>query len=176
MIRLLCVALLLAGCAAAPADPPRTVARVDLPRYLGTWYEIARLPMFAQDNAKTVCEDTTATYTLRADGRIAVLNRCLNVLDGDAPRAATGQAYAVPGSEGTKLRVSFFWPFFGDYWVIGLDPEYRWAVVGEPRRRYLWVLARTPAMTDADWAQAEAIARREGYALENLRIGRKRAT
>jgi len=176
LIRLLVAALLLAGCAAAPANPPRTVERVDLPRYLGTWHEIARLPMWAQDSATVVCEDTTATYSLREDGRIAVLNRCLNALANDAPRAATGQAYAVPGSEGAKLRVSFFWPFFGDYWVIGLDPDYRWAVVGEPERRWLWVLSRTPTMTKADWAAAEAIARREGYALDRLRRARPRAT
>ena len=85
-----------------------------------------------------------ATYTARPDGRIGVLNRCLNALDGDKPREATGQAYAVEGSNNARLRVSFFWPFFGDYWVIGLDPDYRWAVVGEPGRRWLWVLSRTP--------------------------------
>ncbi|MBX9699277.1 MAG: lipocalin family protein, partial [Acetobacteraceae bacterium] len=133
MLRSLVAAVLiaLAGCAAAPErPPPRTVAAVDLPRYLGTWYEIARLPMWAQDSGSVACEDVTATYTARGPGRIGVVNRCLNALAADAPREASGSAYVVEGSNGAKLRVSFFWPFYGDYWVLGLDPDYRWAVVG----------------------------------------------
>jgi len=167
--------VLLAGCAAPPADAPRTVAAVDTGRYLGTWYEIARLPMWAQDSASVTCEDVTATYTARDDGRIGVLNRCLNARDGDAPRQAAGTAYAVPGSGNARLRVSFFWPFYGDYWVLGLDPDYRWAVVGEPRRRWLWILSRTPAMDPAALDRAKAIAREAGYDLAPLRMTRQRA-
>lgn len=170
---LLALALLLAGCAATPADAPRTVERVDLGRYLGTWYEIARLPMWAQDNASVACEDVTATYAARPDGRIGVLNRCLNALAGNAPRQASGSAYAVEGSGNAKLRVSFFWPFFGDYWVLGLDPDYRWAVVGEPRRRWLWILSRTPAMAPESLEQAKAVARAAGYDLGPLRMTRQ---
>lgn len=162
--------LLLAGCAVPQPGPqtPATVATVDLPRYLGTWHEVARLPMWAQDRAGISCIRTTATYTLREDGRIGVLNRCTNALDG-AERAATGQAYAVEGSQGARLRVSFFWPFFGDYWVLGLDPDYRWAVIGDPRRRYLWILSRTPALPAADQAAAEAVALAAGYDLSALK-------
>jgi apolipoprotein D and lipocalin family protein len=69
--------------------------------------------------------------------------------------------------------VSFFWPFYGDYWVIGLDPEYRWAVVGDPEREYLWVLSRTPAMAAEDYAKAVGIARAEGFAVERLRPTRQ---
>jgi apolipoprotein D and lipocalin family protein len=163
-----------AGCAApSPAEAPRTVARVDLPRYLGTWYEIARLPMWAQDNRSVACEEVTATYTARSDGRIGVLNRCLNALDNGAPRQAGGSAYAVEGSGNAKLRVSFFWPFHGDYWVLGLDPDYRWAVMGEPGRRYLWILSRTPRMAPGDFARATAIAREAGYDLAPLRMTRQ---
>jgi apolipoprotein D and lipocalin family protein len=165
--------LLLAGCAAPEGPPPRTVAAVDLQRYLGTWYEVARLPMWAQDRAGVRCEDVTATYTARPDGRIGVLNRCLNALDGDAPRSATATAYAVAGSGNAKLRVSFFWPFFGDYWVLGLDPDYRWAVVGEPSRRWLWILSRTPGLAPAELERAKAAAREAGYDLGPLQMTRQ---
>ena len=161
---------------AGPSGPPRTVAAVDLQRYLGTWHEIARLPMWAQDNARVLCEEVTATYTPRPDGRIGVENRCVNALAGDAPRGATGEAYAVEDSGNAKLRVSFFWPFYGDYWVLGLDPGYRWAVVGEPSRRWLWILSRAPDMAPADLEAAKAIAREAGYDLAPLRMTRQPGT
>jgi len=167
------LALLLAACGGAPGPgTPQPVAAVELQRYLGTWYEAARLPMWAQDSTSVSCEDTSATYTARPDGTIGVLNRCLNARDNDAVREAKGAAYAVAGSGNARLRVSFFWPFYGDYWVIGLDPQYRWAVVGEPSRRWLWVLSRTPRMADADLAEALRIARANGYALDTLRLNR----
>jgi apolipoprotein D and lipocalin family protein len=167
-------ALLLAGCVQVPdAGTPQPVPAVDVGRYLGAWHEVARLPMWAQDSSSVACEDTVATYTARPDGRIDVLNRCLNALDNDAPREARGQAYAVEGSNNARLRVSFFWPFFGNYWMIGLDPDYRWAVVGEPGRRWLWVLSRTPKLPEAELAQALAIARTAGYDLGPLRIARQ---
>ena len=179
MIRygLLLGTLLLGACVRAPdASMPQPVAAVDTQRYLGAWHEVARLPMWAQDSSSVSCEDTVATYTARPDGRIGVLNRCLNALDGDKPREATGQAYAVEGSNNARLRVSFFWPFFGDYWVLGLDPDYRWAVAGEPRRRYLWILSRTPRMAPEDLARATAIAREAGYDLTPLRMTRQGGT
>ena len=168
---LLALGLLPAGCAGTPpADAPRTVAAVDLPRYLGTWYEIARLPNRFQDGGGRACEQVTATYTARPDGRIGVLNRCD---DAGRPRVAAGQAYVVEGSGGARLRVSFFWPFYGDYWVVGLDPDYRWAVVGDPDRKYLWILSRRPAMPPADYAAAVGIARAQGFAVEALRPTRQ---
>ena len=169
----LAAALLLGACVSQPdATTPKPVPAVDLQRYLGTWHEVARLPMWAQDSSRISCEDTTATYTLRPDGRIGVLNRCLNALDGDKPRAAEGQAYAVEGSGNARLRVSFFWPFFGNYWVIGLDPDYRWAVVGEPSRRWLWVLSRSPRLEEAEFQKALGIARANGYDLAPLKVAR----
>jgi apolipoprotein D and lipocalin family protein len=161
---LLGLLLLLAGCAGVPAGPPlQTVPAVDLTRYLGTWHEIARYPNLFQDRAGLDCAATTATYTARPDGQVGVWNQCLNAADGDAHQEVRGRAYVVEGSQGAKLRVTFFWPFFGDYWVIGLDPEYRWAVVGAPRRDYLWVLAREPELGAADRAQVEAIVRGAGF-------------
>lgn len=165
--------LLLSGCAALTPTPPgpdtpRTVESVDLTRYAGTWFEAARLPIFFQDGEGVRCADVTAIYTGRRDGRIDVLNTCRNALAGGAIRSATAVATPVPGSGNARLRVAFFWPFHGDYWVIGLDPDYAWAVVGAPSRRVLWVLSRTPQMAEADYARAVEIARAQGFAVENL--------
>ena len=162
------LALLLAaaaGCAATPPAPdaPRTVQAVDLARYAGVWYEVARFPNRFQDGSGVSCADTTATYTPRPDGRVGVVNRCRNAAAGGAERVAEGRAYAVEGSGNARLRVSFFWPFYGDYWVLGLAPDYRWAVVGDPRREYLWILSRVPVMAADDYAAALAVARREGF-------------
>jgi apolipoprotein D and lipocalin family protein len=170
MTRLLASALLLllAACSTAPSGPPpATVAQVDLARYAGTWFEIARFPNSFQDAPGQVCIATTATYTPRPDGQVAVTNRCEDAAG--KPNVATGSAYAVDGTGNAKLRVSFFWPFYGDYWVLGLDPDYRWALVGAPNRNYLWVLSRTRAMTEADYAATTAIAAREGFDTTRLR-------
>jgi apolipoprotein D and lipocalin family protein len=163
---------ILAGCAAAAppaAYAPRTVPAVDLSRYAGVWHEVSRFPNSFQDGRGVSCEDVTATYEPRPDGRLGVVNRCRNAAAGAAERVAAGRAYAVEGSNGARLRVSFFWPFYGDYWVLGLSPDYRWAVVGDPRREYLWVLSRSPAMAEADYAAAVAVARREGFDTARLR-------
>lgn len=133
---------LLTACA-TPAPPLSTVQSVDLDRYYGTWYEIARLPNRFQSQCVS---DTQATY--RPDGgELSVLNQC-RTADGSVEQAK-GLAKVVEGSHGAKLRVSFFRPFYGDYWILELDPEYRWVLVGEPRRRYAWVLARQPQLDDA---------------------------
>ncbi|MBR0652925.1 hypothetical protein GXW78_24940 [Roseomonas terrae] len=160
---ILALPLLFAACAPEPGPgTPRTVGTVDLQRYVGTWYEVARFPTSFQDGARLRCEAVTATYTARPDGRIGVVNRCRNALENGEEKVAEGVAYsASPGND--RLRVSFFWPFYGDYWVIGLDPEYRWAVVGAPGRDYLWVLSRTPQMAPAAFDAAVAIAAREGF-------------
>ncbi|HYF06611.1 MAG TPA: lipocalin family protein [Acetobacteraceae bacterium] len=163
-----------AGVTMGDRPPPATVGQVDLSRYAGTWYEIARLPTSFQDGPNRRCEDVTATYIPRPDGTLSVVNRCRDAANGGQERVAEGIARpASPGSD--RLRVSFFWPFFGDYWVIGLDPEYRWAVVGGPDRDYLWILSRTPDMPAGAYAAAREIARREGYDVSRLAITRQRA-
>jgi apolipoprotein D and lipocalin family protein len=165
----LILVLLLGACATQPTQPPvQTVAAVDLNRYLGTWYEIARFPNTFQDGRGRRCVSTTATYALRPDGQVAVTNRCLDANDGGKEQVANGTAYAVEGSRNSRLRVTFFWPFYGDYWVIGLDPAYRWAVVGAPGRDYLWILSRTPAMSPGDYAEAVGIAAAQGFAVGRL--------
>jgi apolipoprotein D and lipocalin family protein len=135
-----------------------TVASVDLNRYLGKWYEISRYPNQFQ---RQCVGDTTATYTLREDGKITVLNSCRKA-NGNLDDAQ-GTATVADKKTNARLKVTFFWPFSGDYWIIGLDPDYRWVVVGEPSRRLLWILAREPHMSDADYNQAVSIAREKGY-------------
>ncbi|NKE47548.1 lipocalin family protein [Roseomonas frigidaquae] len=162
------VLLLVNACATTPARAPvATVPQVDLARYAGTWFEIARFPNSFQDGGGRICTHTTATYTPRPDGTIGVVNRCRGA-DG-APRVAEGTAHVVPESGNAKLRVTFFWPFYGDYWVLGLDPSYRWAVVGAPGRDYLWVLARRPELAPGDYAEAVITAAMQGFEVSRLR-------
>lgn len=117
-----------------------TVQSVDFERYYGAWYEIVRLPNRFQ---KMCVSDTQATY--QPDGKhVTVLNQC-RTADGTVEQAK-GIAKAVKGSGGAKLRVSFFRPFYGDYWILALDPDYRWVLIGEPGRGYAWVLARQPEL------------------------------
>ena len=146
--------LILGACTTSHA-PLATVSAVDLERYVGTWYEIARLPNWFQNKCVA---DTRATYAIE-DARVSVLNECRTAAG--VFEQAKGIAQVVEGSQGAKLRVSFFRPFYGDYWILALDPDYRWVLVGEPGRDYAWVLARTPqldpATLDALLAQAAAL-------------------
>jgi apolipoprotein D and lipocalin family protein len=123
--------------------PLRTVPRVDLERYLGTWYEIAAFPQRFQRG----CTATTAEYTLRDDGDIDVVNRCRKDAPDGPEKVARGRARVVDRATNAKLEVSFFRPFWGDYWVVELGEDYGHAVVGHPSRDYLWILARKPSMS-----------------------------
>ena len=120
------------------------VQAVDLSRYVGRWYEIARLPNGFQKK----CADTvTADYAVRPDGKIEVINRCRKASGEIA--TAKGKAKIVDKKTNAKLKVTFFWPFYGDYWILDLGPNYEYAVVGEPGRKYLWILSRSPRMDEA---------------------------
>lgn len=139
----------LSGCAwfERPSAPPVQVVRsVDISRYAGTWYEIAKYPNRFQKG----CVATSATYTLRPGGRaIEVVNRCRSgSLDGPV-RSITGKARIVDDETNACLKVTFFWPFSGDYWIIELGDEYEYAVVATPNRKYLWILSRTLGMDEA---------------------------
>jgi len=160
------VGLAVAGCASlAPSKPLATVPSVDLERYSGKWFEIARLPNSFQKG----CMRSTAEYTPLPDGLIGVLNTCVKG-DGEV-KIVKGKAKVVPGSNNAKLKVSFFGPFFfGDYWIIGLDDDYQWAVVGTSSRKYLWFLARTPQVSDADFQKMKAIAEQKGFDLSGLLV------
>lgn len=156
-----------------PSGPPvRAVGPLDLARYAGTWYEVARLPA----PFEALCKgQPTATYALEADGSVGVVNRCCTV--GAHEVSSEGVARAVAGGEGSQLEVSLFpswlrWlPFaWADYWVLAIDTDYRRALVGDPKRRFLWVLSRTPHMSDAELDELLAIAQRQGYDLADLKI------
>ena len=132
--------MVLAGMAAVDRKSElEVVGAVDLSRYAGRWYEIARLPNRFEKN----CADSvTATYTLRSDGKVDVVNRCRK--ENGEYTTATGKAKIVDKKTNAKLKVTFFWPFYGDYWILDLGPNYEYAVVGAPNRDYLWILSRTP--------------------------------
>jgi apolipoprotein D and lipocalin family protein len=115
------------------------VGAVDLSRYAGRWYEIARLPNRFE---KKCVDSVTATYTLRSDGKVDVVNRCRKANGTYA--TAKGKAKVVDKKTNAKLKVTFFWPFYGDYWILDLGPDYEYAVVGAPNRDYLWILSRRP--------------------------------
>jgi apolipoprotein D and lipocalin family protein len=160
------LSLLLAGVALAAADKPpvQTVPDVDLKRYAGVWHEIARYPNWFQ---KKCASDVTATYTLRPDGKITVLNQC-RTADGNIKKATGTAKLADKDGPNSKLKVTFFWPFYGDYWIIALDPEYRWVLVGAPGRDYLWVLSRTPQLSDDVYAQILEKAKAQGFDVGKL--------
>ena len=146
-------------------NPPETVAEVDLAKYAGLWYEIARLPSFFQKD----CAGTTALYEYRENGTLSVRNHCfVGTLDGPE-RETRGRAWAPDPEQPARLQVRLgFWPFPSDYWIILLGPKYRYAVVGTPDRRHLWILSREPEM-DAHLYQ-DIIARVElvGFNTEHL--------
>ncbi len=165
----LCGLVLVAGCTASTTErlrlpPLETVAHVELSRYLGTWYEIANFPQSFQRG----CTATTATYTLRSDGDVDVLNRCRKgSVDGEE-KSALGRARVVEHATNAKLEVSFFRPFWGDYWIIHLADDYSYAVVGHPGRDYLWILARTPTMTEATYLGIVDRLQAQGYETSRL--------
>ena len=159
------IALALGGCASS--RPPLVVVdRFDLDRYLGTWYEIASFPQWFQRG----CVASTATYSRRPDERIGVLNECRDGSFDGKLRRVEGVAWATDeAGSASKLKVQFFWPFRGDYWIIDLDPEYRYAAVGHPSRNYLWILARTPTLDPILYREILARVEAQGYDLTRLR-------
>jgi apolipoprotein D and lipocalin family protein len=142
----------------------RTVPQVDLNRYVGTWYDIASFPQSFQRG----CTGSTATYTIRKDGEIDVLNRCRKgSLDGKE-ETAMGRARVVDRVTNAKLKVSFFRPFWGDYWIVDLGSNYEFAVVGHPGRDYLWILSRTPTMDPEVYKGIVGRLKEQGYEVERL--------
>ncbi|MDP3641355.1 MAG: lipocalin family protein, partial [Alphaproteobacteria bacterium] len=127
--------------------PLDTAQHVDIKKYMGKWYEIASFPTWFQKD----CTGTTATYSLNPDSTVKVLNRCFKkTLDGSEDRAE-GSAYVVDSKTNAKLKVTFFGPFYGDYWIIDLADDYGYAVVGHPNRKYLWILSRTPQISTQNY-------------------------
>ncbi|MBM7061104.1 lipocalin family protein [Pseudomonas sp. UL073] len=181
----LCAALVLAGCANSGTGrvPPETVEKVDLQRYQGTWYELARLPMYFQRD----CAQSEAHYRLQEDGSVGVLNRC-RTAEGQW-QEASGRAEPQIKGQTSKLWVRFDNWFSelapalskGDYWVLYLDHDYRTALVGTPDHDYLWLLSRSAEVTQATRDKLLQEARQRGYDTTKLiwrtpdaKIGAKR--
>jgi len=151
--------------ATAWTKPLEVVPHVDLQRYLGTWYEIATIPQRFQRG----CVAVTALYSLRKNGDIQVVNSCRReTLDGEV-RTVRGKARVVDRTTNAKLKVSFFWPFWGAYWIIGLDVDYGWAVVGHPDRTYLWILCRSPQMDETLYGGLLKLIADKGYDLTKIK-------
>ena len=147
----------------AQASPPTTVEQVDLQRYVGTWFEIAKIPNWFQRNCVA---NTSAHYSLRDDGRIEVVNRCED--DDSKIDAATGIARVVDPQSNAKLEVSFFKLFglslfWGDYWILDLGQQYDYVVVGTPSRKYGWILSRSRELKDATLQSIHTRLRSAGY-------------
>ena len=140
-----------------------TVNRVDLKKYIGLWYEIAKIPNSFQDHC---AYGTTAEYKILQDEDIQVINKCYEK-DGK-PDVAEGLAKVVDNKSNSKLEVSFFSilgirPFWGDYWIIGLDNNYEWALIGSPNRKYGWILSRTPSLTDETLQKIFLLLKNQNY-------------
>jgi apolipoprotein D and lipocalin family protein len=158
------ITLSLAACSGAPLAPMATVPSVDLNRYLGNWYQVSMIPNTFQ---KMCVTDTQANYALEntwTGDSIRVTNRC-RTADGSI-ETAMGVAKVVDGSSNAKLRVAFFRPFYGNYWVLALGEvagNYDWVLVGEPKRQFGWVLSRKPILDEASLNAALAKAEKLGY-------------
>ncbi|HEX7112804.1 MAG TPA: lipocalin family protein [Mizugakiibacter sp.] len=169
--RFVFAALFAAVAPARAAAPVRAIPDIDIARYLGTWHEIARLPLYFERNC---ARDITATYTANPDGTLGVHNACVKA-DGSTKSADGVARRPDPSGAPAELEVRFapswlgFLPFvWGDYWVIALDRDYRWAMVGEPSRDYLWILAREPGLDRATFEDLKARATAMGYDLAPL--------
>jgi apolipoprotein D and lipocalin family protein len=169
------LSLILASCAALQKGPvgnasaPSPAKPVEIERYLGRWYEVARYEQAFQKG----CEAVTADYSLRAAGEITVINTCHAGGVTGKERIAKGKAKIVEGSNNAKLRVSFFGPFCGDYWVLDRAEDYSWAIVGEPSGRYLWLLHRQAKPGDAALKALAGRAEAMGYDMKLLRWTRQ---
>lgn len=144
--------------------PLKVVDSLDVNKYAGKWYEIARLPNSFEKGLECV----TANYTLLENGKIEVLNQGHSIADHSKIETAKGKAHIPNQNEPSKLKVTFFWPFYGNYWVIELDKNYQYALVGEPARKYLWILSRTPDLDESSYNQLINIAKEQGFATEKL--------
>jgi apolipoprotein D and lipocalin family protein len=142
----------------------KTVDQLDLNKYSGTWYEIARLPNSFEKGLKC----TTANYSLNEDGSIKVVNKGHKISAPEDVKQSTGKAILPDQSEPGRLKVTFQWPFYGKYWVIKLDPEYQHVLVGTPSRKYLWLLSRNPEMDDREMMEFVEFAKNKGFNINEL--------
>lgn len=167
-MKIFLTALLFTSLIIAQQKTPETVKYVDLKKYVGLWYEIAKIPNSFQDQCK---KSTTAKYVLNEDGEISVTNSCIDE-DGEIDEAK-GVVRVVDKQTNARLEVSFVsflgWrPFWGDYWIIGLDDNYKWAVVGTPGRKYGWILSRTKTLDEMTMKKINEVLIKQGYNPKNF--------
>ena len=148
------------------AQSLQTVPSVDLNKYAGKWYEIASYPQRFQSG----CQCTTAEYTLSEKGYVIVENRCNKDRLTGKQSYIKGKAFVVKNSGNAKLKVQFFWPFTGKYWIIDLADDYSYAVVSHPNKKYLWILSRTSKIDDAVYQQIISRLKTKGFDLSKLQI------
>jgi apolipoprotein D and lipocalin family protein len=142
----------------------KTVEYVDIPKYMGTWYEIAKFPQWFEKGLVGV----TATYTLLPNGKVQVLNSGYKNDFNGKLKVAKGKAWVVDKKSNAKLKVSFFWPFAGNYWIIELGKDYEYAVVGYESRKYLWILSRKPQMEEALYNELLERIQAKGFDLSKI--------
>ena len=158
------LAMTLTGCSTALPTGLTSVTPFEVKRYLGKWYEIARL----DHSFERGLSDVSATYTLKSDGSLEVINRGFNTKKNEW-KSATGRALFTGSQNQGSLKVSFFGPFFGGYHVLALDQTgYQWALVAGPDREYLWILARTTVLAPAIRNQLVAEGKKMGFATDKL--------
>ena len=146
----------------SPRELP-TVDQVDLSKYEGKWYEIARLPQSYQEG----CECTTAKYEVINEEEVKVVNRCYQPAESEW-KESDGKAFPVVGSDNSKLKVQFFWPFKGDYYIIELDKDYQYAMVGNPKRDALWILSRNKRLNQDTYNRLVEKANGLGFPVKKL--------
>lgn len=151
---------------AMKAQPLQTVPNVDLTKYVGKWFEIASFPQRFQKD----CHCTTAEYTATDKGYVIVENTCNKGSIDGKQSYIKGKAFVVENTGNAKLKVQFFWPFKGDYWIIDLADDYSYAVVSNPSKKYLWILSRTSKMNAAVYQQIIARLKEKGFDLTNLKM------
>lgn len=155
--------MLSVACSTTPPKNVTVVEGFEADRYLGQWYEIARL----NHRFERGLDHVTATYSKRDDGGLKVVNRGYQP-DKDRWKESEGKAYFTGSPQRAALKVSFFGPFYGGYNVIALDPDYRYALVCGPNRHYLWILSRTPRLDEEVKSKLTAQARQAGFPVEKL--------
>ena len=143
-----------------------TVAKVDLNKYSGKWYEIASYPQRFQEN----CFCTTANYTITPKGYVIVENSCNKYSVNGEPSYIRGKAFVEENSGNAKLKVQFFWPFKGKYWIIELADDYSYAVVSHPGRKYLWILSRTPQMNHSLYIEIISRLKEKGFDVTKIKL------
>ena len=137
---------------------------VDVVRYMGTWFEIAKFPQRFEKGLVGI----TANYTLLPNGKVRVINRGYEGDFNGKLRTAKGKAWIVDTATNAKLKVSFFWPFAGNYWILELGEDYEYVVVGDESRKYLWILSRTPQMDEAVYNELLKRVQDKGFDISKL--------